>query len=112
MRGRTYARRRQDRQHIADRKDIADREDAYSRSATSDNVSLVTCAVTRYDREDVADREGVADRADVHDREIRKILPIVKITNVLPIGQMFPIERSGRSIGKMIVLFIFRCNFQ
>jgi hypothetical protein len=70
---RTYARRRQDRQHIADRKDVADRKDAYSRSATPDNAGLVTCAVTRYDREDVADRESVTDRADVPDREIGQI---------------------------------------
>jgi hypothetical protein len=50
------------------------------------------------DRKDIADREdyqGVADRADVPDREIGKILPI---------GNIFP-------IGKMIVLFIFRSNF-
>jgi hypothetical protein len=73
MCGRTYVRRRQDRQHIAGRKDVADREDAYSRSATPDNASLVTCVVTRYDREDVADRESVTDRADVPDREIGQI---------------------------------------
>jgi hypothetical protein len=63
------------------------------------------------DREDIADRkdiagrkdyQGVTDRADVPDREIGKILPIEKI---LPIGNILP-------IGKMIVLFIFRSNFQ
>jgi hypothetical protein len=101
MRGRTYARRRQDRQHIADR------EDAYSRSATPDNVGLVTCAVTRYDREDVADREGVADRTDVHDREdyqrvadrtnvsdweIGKILPIGKNDCLIHFQKQFLIE--------------------
>jgi hypothetical protein len=47
-----------------------ERSATYSRSATPDNVGPVTCAVTRYDREDVADREGIADRADVPDREI------------------------------------------
>jgi hypothetical protein len=73
MCGHTYARRRQDRQHIADWKDVVDREDAYSRSATPDNVGLVTCAVTRYDWEDDADRESVADQADVLDREIGQI---------------------------------------
>jgi hypothetical protein len=87
MRGRTYARRRQDRQHIADRRDIADQEDVYSRSATPDNAELVTCAVIRYDREGVTDRtdvqdredyQRVADRTNVLDWEIGKILPIGK----------------------------------
>jgi hypothetical protein len=78
------------------------RSATYFRSATPDNAGPVTCAVTRYDREDVVDREGVADRADVSDREIGKILPIEKIlsigkiTKVSPIGQIFPIGRSGR----------------
>jgi hypothetical protein len=51
------------------------------------------------DRKDIADQEdyqGVVDRADVPDREIEKIL---LIGNILPID-------------KMIVLFIFRSNFQ
>jgi hypothetical protein len=75
------------------------RSATYSRSTTPDNAGPVMCAVTRYDRKDVADREdyqGVADWADVPDWEIRKILPI---GNILPIS-------------KMIVLFIFRSNFQ
>jgi hypothetical protein len=93
------------------------RSATYSRSTTPDNVGPVTCAVTRYDRKDIADREdiadrkdiadredyqGVTDRADVPDREIEKILPIGKM---LPIGNILPID-------KMIVLFIFRSNFQ
>jgi hypothetical protein len=87
------------------------RSTTYSRSTTTDNAGPMTCAVTRYDREDVVDREDIADRedykgvadwTDVLDQEIGKILPI---------GKKLPI-RNILQIGKMIVLFIFRSNFQ
>jgi hypothetical protein len=46
---------------------------SWSGARTPDNAGLVTCAVTRNDREDVADREDIADREDAVDIRVLEI---------------------------------------